>query len=397
MNISSIENCDLHNKAVLLRVDFNVPVKNGEIRDVTRILRALPTIQHLVNASAKIIIMSHFGRPKARDNNLSLKSIVETLSQLLNKEVKFVDDCIGEKVQKAVNAMARGDIILLENLRFYKEEEQNDSNFAKQLASLADIYINDAFSCSHRAHASISRITEFLPSYAGFCLQDELKYLEQAVSFKAKPITAIVGGAKVSAKIKMLIKLAEKVDYLVLGGAIANNFLLFNKVNIGKSFFQNGVYNFLHDVVGTANKNNCKIIVPEDVLVAINSDYSISIPRKTESILDDDIILDIGSQTLSTIGSIIASSKTLLWNGPIGVFEHLAFANGTIEVMKVVSDLTHEGKLTSVIGGGDSLSAINAAGLTDKDFTYVSTGGGAFLSWLGGDEMPGVAALQKYT
>ncbi|WP_395462704.1 phosphoglycerate kinase [Wolbachia endosymbiont of Cantharis cryptica] len=394
MNIPSIENCDLLNKAVLLRVDFNVPIKNGEIHDAARILRALPTIQHLVNANAKIIVISHFGRPKIRDENLSLKNVVETLSQLLNKEVKFVDDCVGEEVQKAVNAMGRGDVILLENLRFYKEEEQNDSNFAKQLASLADLYINDAFSCSHRAHASISRITEFLPSYAGFCLQDELKYLEQAVSFKAKPITAIVGGAKISTKIKMLIKLAEEVDYLVLGGAIANNFLLFNKVNIGKSFFQNGVDNLLHDIVETASKNNCKIVVPKDVLVAINSDYSTSISRKTESILDDDVILDVGPQTLSAISSIIASSKTLLWNGPIGVFEHSAFANGTMEVMKVISGLTHEGKLVSVIGGGDSLSAINAAGLTDKDFTYVSTGGGAFLSWLSGDKMPGVAALQ---
>ncbi len=394
MNVSSIENCDFHDKTVLLRVDFNVPVKNGKVHDATRILRALPTIQHLVNASAKVIIISHFGRPKAKNDSLSLKNIVETLSQLLNKKVKFVNDCIGEKVQKAVNKMDGGDVILLENLRFYKGEEQNDSNFAKQLASLADIYVNDAFSCSHRAHASISRITEFLPSYAGFCLQDELKYLEKAISFDAKPITAIVGGAKISTKMKMLIKLAEKVDYLVLGGAIANNFLLFNRVNIGKSFFQSGVDDFLHSVIETANKNNCKIVVPEDVLVAVNSDYSTGVLRNTESILDDDVILDVGPKTLSTISSMVASSKTLLWNGPIGVFEHSAFANGTIEVMKIVSSLTHEGKLTSVIGGGDSLSAINAAGLTDKDFTYVSTGGGAFLSWLSGDGMPGVVALQ---
>ncbi|NSX83460.1 phosphoglycerate kinase [Wolbachia endosymbiont of Atemnus politus] len=390
MNIPSIKNCDFHDKTVLLRVDFNVPIKDGEVHDATRILRALPTIQHLVNAGAKIIIVSHFGRPKGKDNNLSLKNIVETLSQLLNKEVKFVDDCVGERAQRAVSAMGRGDIILLENLRFYKEEEQNDLNFAKQLASLADVYVNDAFSCSHRAHASISRITEFLPSYAGFCLQDELRYLEKAISFNAKPITAIVGGAKISTKIKMLVKLAEKVNYLVLGGAIANNFLLFNKVNIGKSFFQNGVDDLLHDIVETANKSNCKIVVPEDVLVAVNSDYSTGILRETESILDDDIILDIGPQTLGTISSIIASSKTLLWNGPIGVFEHSAFAGGTIEVMRVVSNLTHEGKLISVIGGGDSLSAMNAAGLTDRDFTYVSTGGGAFLSWLSGDEMPGL-------
>jgi phosphoglycerate kinase len=397
MNISNIKDCDPHNKVVLLRVDFNAPIKNGEISDVTRILRSLPTIQHLINVNAKVVIISHFGRPKIHDDNLSLKNIVETLSQLLNKEVKFVDDCIGKKVQKVVNNMVLGDVILLENLRFHKEEEQNDSNFAKQLASIADIYVNDAFSCSHRAHASISRITEFLPSYAGFCLQDELKYLEKAVSFKAKPITAIVGGAKISTKIKILEKLAEKVDFLILGGAIANNFLLFNKINIGESFFQHGMDDSLRNIIEAANKNNCKIAMPKDVLVAVNSDYSTSILRKTDSILDGDIILDIGPETFSTISSIIANGKTVLWNGPIGVFEHLAFANGTREVMKVVSRLTREGKLTSVIGGGDSLSAINAAELTDKDFTYVSTGGGAFLSWLSGDEMPGVAALQEHS
>ncbi|MGL9682229.1 MAG: phosphoglycerate kinase [Wolbachia sp.] len=390
----NMENCDFYDKTVLLRVDFNVPVKNGKVHDATRILKALPTIQYLVNASAKIIIISHFGRPKVKNDSLSLKNIIETLSQLLNKNVMFVNDCIGKKVQKAVNKMDKGDVILLENLRFYKGEEQNDSNFAKQLASLADIYINDAFSCSHRAHASISRITEFLPSYAGFCLQDELKYLKKSISFYAKPIIAIVGGAKIATKIKMLIKLAEKVDYLVLGGAIANNFLLFNRVNIGKSFFQSGVEDFLHSVIETANKNNCKIIVPEDALVAVNSDYNTCVLRNIESILDDEVILDIGPKTLSTISNVIASSKTLLWNGPVGVFEYSAFANGTIEVMKTVNSLTHEGKLTSVIGGGDSLSAINAAGLTNKDFTYVSTGGGAFLSWLSDDRMPGVVALQ---
>ncbi|MGL9732704.1 MAG: phosphoglycerate kinase [Wolbachia sp.] len=394
MNVSSMENCDFHDKIVLLRVDFNVPVKNRKIHDVTRILRALPTIQYLVNASAKVVIITHFGRPKVKIDSLSLKNIVETISQLFNKKIKFVNDCIGKKVQKVVNKMNKGDVILLENLRFYKEEEQNDSNFAKQLASLADIYVNDAFSCSHKAHASISRITEFLPSYAGFCLQDELKYLKKAVSFDAKPITVIVGGAKISTKIKMLIKLAEKVDYLIIGGAIANNFLLFNRVNIGKSFFQSGVENFLYNVIETANKNNCKIIVPEDALVAINSDYNTCILRNIESILDDDIILDIGPKTFSTIRSAIVKSKTLLWNGPIGVFEYSAFANGTIDVMKFVNSLTYERKLTSVIGGGDSLSAINTAGLTDKDFTYVSTGGGAFLSWLSGNEMPGIVALQ---
>lgn len=385
MSISSIKDCDLQDKVVLLRVDFNVPIKNREIQDNMRILRVLNTIEYLMNAGAKVVIISHFGRPEGRDENLSLKNIVKALSQLLNKGVNFVDDCIGEKVQRVVNAMAAGDVTLLENLRFYKEEEQNDLNFAQQLSSIADVYVNDAFSCSHRAHASIARITEFLPSYIGFSMQDELKYLEESISFQAKPITAIVGGAKISTKIKMLKRLAEKVDFLILGGAIANSFLSFNKVNIGKSLFQTGIDDLLHSIVEIANKNNCKIIVPEDVLVTINSDYSVGIAKKIESIADNDVILDIGPQTLETISGVIANSKTVLWNGPIGMFEYPAFATGTKELMNIISNFTKKGNLISVIGGGDSSSAINAAGFTDKDFTYVSTGGGAFLSWLSGD------------
>lgn len=385
MSVLNMENCDLHNKVILLRVDFNVPIQNGEIQDNTRIIRVLDTIEYLVNADAKIVIISHFGRPKGRDNNLSLRKIAKALSQLLNKEVKFIDDCIGEKVQKAVNVMASGDVILLENLRFYQEEEQNDSNFAKQLSSIADLYVNDAFSCSHRVHASISRITEFLPSCIGFSMQNELKYLEKSISFEAKPITAIIGGSKMSTKIKILERLAEKVDFLILGGAISNNFLLLNQLNIGKSLFQTGVNELLYRVIEIANKNNCKIVVPKDVLVAIDSDYSTGIIRKTGEILDNDIILDIGPQTLEIIVSVIAKSKTLLWNGPIGMFEYPAFASGTKELMGIVSSLTKSGSLTSVIGGGDSSSAIHNSGFTDKDFTYVSTGGGAFLSWLSGD------------
>ncbi|MDN5247860.1 MAG: phosphoglycerate kinase [Wolbachia endosymbiont of Tyrophagus putrescentiae] len=392
--IMHIKTCSFHNRVVLLRVDFNVPMSNGKIQDNTRILRALATIEYLINVGAKVVIISHFGRPKGYDNDLSLQPIAMTLSQLLGKEVKFIDGCIGEKVHKAVNTMAAGDVTLLENLRFYRGEEQNDRSFAEQLALIADLYVNDAFSCSHRAHASISRITEFLPSYAGLSMQDELKYLEESISFQAKPITAIVGGSKISTKIKMLKKLAEKVDYLILGGAIANNFLLFNGVNIGKSLFQEDVDNLLSDVVDTANKNNCRIIIPEDVLVAVDSDYNTSVLRATQSALDDDIILDVGPQTLKTIHTAIVNSKTVLWNGPIGVFEYPAFANGTKELMKIINSLTQEGKLTSVIGGGDSLSAISAAGFTDRDFTYVSTGGGAFLSWLSGEEMPGL--LRNY-
>lgn len=395
MSIPSIENCNIYNKVVLLRVDFNIPRKNEKIQDMIRILRALNTIKYLVNGGAKVVIISHFGRPKNHDDKFSLKFVVRPLSKLLNQEVKFIDDCIGEKVQEVVNTMFLGDVTLLENLRFYQEEERNCPNFAKQLASIADLYVNDAFSCSHRVHASIDCITEFLPSYAGFSMQDELKYLEKSISFQAKPITAIVGGSKISTKIKMLEKLAEKVDFIILGGAIANNFLFFNKVNIGKSLFQEDMDDLSSNILQIASKNNCKIIVPEDVLIAVNSNYSTSITKKTEFITDNDVILDIGPQTLRIIISIIESSKTVIWNGPVGMFEYPAFANGTMKLMNIIRDLTRKKNLTSVIGGGDSLSALNTVGLTDKDFTYVSTGGGAFLGWLSGEKMPGVIALQK--
>ena len=388
MNISST---NFYNKVVLLRVDFNVPIKDGTIQNMTRIIRVITTIKYLVNSGAKVVIISHLGRPKGRDNNLSLKNIIKDLSELLKQKVEFVDDCIGKKVQEAVNIMAIGDILLLENLRFYKEEEENDLDFAEKLSSIADLYVNDAFSCSHRAHASISRITEFLPSYAGLCLQNELKYLEEAISFQAKPITAIVGGSKISTKINMLERLAEKVDFLVLGGAIANNFLLFNKVNIGQSLFLNGMNDILSNIIKIANHNNCTIIIPEDVLVTLDSKHNTCILREVSSVQNNDTILDIGPNTLKKVNNVVKKSKTIIWNGPIGMFENSLFASGTIALMNIISALTKKGKLTSVIGGGDSLSAINVAGLNTEDFTYVSTGGGAFLGWLSGDNMPGIS------
>ncbi len=381
MGISSIENYSSHNRVVLLRTDFNVPIVNNEIQDNTRILRVLPTIKYLESINAKIVILSHLGRPQGRDDRLSLKVVVDPLAKLLNKEIKFIDDCIGEKVQKAVDYMSTGDILLLENLRFYQEEEHNDINFAKQLALIGNLYVNDAFSCSHRAHSSIARITEFLPAYAGLSMSNELTYLEHLLSFNSKPIAAIVGGSKISTKLQMIRQLIEKVDFLIVGGAIANNFLLFNKRNIGKSLFQENVNHLLNNI------SHEKIVIPED---AINSSGTVKV---IETITDDDVILDIGPQTLKKIGGIIANCKTVLWNGPIGAFENPAFASGTIELMNIISSFTKTGKLMSIIGGGDSVSAIKVADLTDKDFTYVSTGGGAFLSWLSGDEMPGIAAL----
>ncbi len=383
MDISSIKNYSSHNKVVLLRTDFNVPIVGNVIQDNTRILRALPTIKYLESIDAKIVVLSHLGRPQGRDDRLSLKVMVDPLSKLLNKKIKFVDDCIGEKVQKAVDYMSTGDILLLENLRFYQAEEHNDINFARQLALIGNLYVNDAFSCSHRAHSSIARITEFLPAYAGLSMLDELTYLEHLLSFHSRPIAAIVGGSKISTKLQMIRQLIEKVDFLIVGGAIANNFLLFNKMNIGKSLFQENIDHLLNDI------SHEKIVMPEDV---INSSGTVKV---VEAITDSDVILDIGPQTLKKIGNIIANCKTVLWNGPIGAFENPAFASGTIKLMSIISGFTKTGKLMSIIGGGDSVSAIKAANLTNKDFTYVSTGGGAFLSWLSGNKMPGIAALDR--
>ncbi|OEY86828.1 phosphoglycerate kinase [Wolbachia pipientis] len=384
MGILSITNYNLRDKIALLRVDFNVPIINSVIKDSTRILRVIPTIRYLVESiNAKVVILSHLGRPKKRDSSLSLRVVVDLLSKILNKEVNFVPDCIGKHVHNIVDGMTSGDVVLLENLRFYPEEEYNDITFAKQLASIGDLYVNDAFSCSHRAHSSIVRITEFLPSYAGLSMVDELMCLEKFFSFKLRPVAAIVGGSKISTKLKLLTKLAEKVDYLIVGGAIANNFLLFNEINIGKSLFQEGVNHLLNNILPE------KIIMPTDII------NSTGIVKKVHEIMDDDVILDIGPQTIKKIANIIAHCKTVLWNGPIGVFEDITFANGTIELMNIISNFTKTRNLISIIGGGDSLSAIKVAGLATKDFTYVSTAGGAFLSWLSGDEMPGISALEN--
>ncbi|UWI83360.1 phosphoglycerate kinase [Wolbachia endosymbiont of Howardula sp.] len=395
MSIPNIEHCNLHSKTVLLRVDFNVPIEHDKICDITRILRVLPTIQYLKHQNTKIILLSHFGRPTMRNNNLSLRKIVDTVSSIFNRDVQFIDDCIGHKVLLKIQKMKNGDIILLENVRFYQEEESNSSDFARELSDLADIYINDAFSCSHRTHASIVGITRFLPSYGGFCLQNEIKFLQQAISYQDKPVTAIIGGSKILNKIKILKTLAQKVDYLILGGAIANNFLLFNKINIGKSFFQDGIDSILEECIVTSHNNNCRILLPEDILVARNSNYNVSILRNIQDVLDDDTILDVGIKTVHSIKTILRKSKMLIWNGPMGMFEHSAFANGTIALMKEISRLTYVGKLSSIIGGGDSISAMHSTMLTDKDFTYVSTGGGAFLNWFSNNEMPGIIALKN--
>ncbi|WP_339046564.1 phosphoglycerate kinase [Candidatus Mesenet endosymbiont of Agriotes lineatus] len=385
-----IQDCDVSGKVVLLRVDFNVPIVDSTIQDLTRVLRVIPTVNHLVSSNAKTIIISHLGRPKGRDDSLSLQQVIEPLSKLLNRQVSFIDDCIGDKVNTAVKSMVPGDVVLLENLRFYSEEELNDIDFAKKLSSVADIYVNDAFSCSHRNHASITQVTKFLPAYAGFCLQDEVNHLEEIISCKYKPTVAIVGGAKIATKINLLLNLAQKVEFLILGGAIANNFLLAQSFDIGKSLYEKDAENISIEVIKMAAQNNCKIVLPKDVLVAKDANYKLGLVRgDLSSVLDDDVILDIGSKTLDEIRKILLSCEAVLWNGPLGAFEYPAFSNGTFQVAREIAGLTKTKKIKSIVGGGDSLSAIHAAKINIEDFTYVSTGGGAFLQYISGDEMPG--------
>lgn len=393
--VKFIQNCNVSNKVVLLRVDFNVPITYGTIQDSTRILRAIPTINYLVNSNAKTVIISHLGRPKGRDDSLSLRQVIEPLSELLNRQVNFVDDCIGNKISATVGSMISRDVILLENLRFYFEEELNDTDFAKKLSSVADIYVNDAFSCSHRSHASITQVAKFLPAYAGFGLQDEVSHLEEIISCRYKPTVAIVGGAKISTKISLLLSLAQKVEFLILGGAIANNFLLAQNFNIGRSLHEKDARDITLEVIKVAAQNNCKIVLPKDVLVVKDVNYKLGLVRgDLSSILDNDIILDIGPKTLDEIRQILLGCKAVLWNGPLGAFEHSAFSNGTFQVAKEIANLTKESGIKSIIGGGDSLSAIHAAGIKMEDFTYVSTGGGAFLQYISGSEMPGLNVLQ---
>lgn len=392
--INLLQDYDVNNKVILLRVDFNVPIINDAIQDLTRMLRVIPTINYLVSSNAKTVIISHLGRPKDRDDSLSLQQVIEPLSKLLNRQVNFVDDCIGDKVNAIVKSMMPGEVILLENLRFYPEEELNDIDFAKKLSSVADIYVNDAFSCSHRNHASIAQVAKFLPAYVGFCLQDEVNHLEEIISCKYKPTVAIVGGAKISTKINLLLSLAQKVEFLILGGAIANNFLLAQSFDIGKSLYEKDAKNISLEVMKVAAQNNCKIILPQDVLAAKDANYKLGIVRgDLSSILDNDVILDIGPKTLDEIRQILLSCKAVLWNGPLGAFEYPAFSNGTFQVAKEIASLTKTKGIKSIVGGGDSLSAIHAAKINIEDFTYVSTGGGAFLQYISGNEMPGLSVL----
>ena len=386
-------NLKLQGKRVLLRVDFNVPINKGSITETSRIQKVLPTIKFLINNKAKIIIISHIGRPKGKIvTDLSLEPIAKKLTDLLGQKVIFLNEVFGSKVIEASKKISNGGVLLLENLRFYKEEETNSKYFAKNLARAGDLYVNEAFSCSHREHASISEITKHINSFAGHQLVAEIDNIKMLTEGPERPVSCIIGGSKISTKIGILRNLIKKMDQIVIVGAMANNFIKYNKYNIGKSIYEKNVENLIEDIIKQSNIHKCKIFIPNDVIVA--KDYNSKGKLKNLDKIDDtDLILDIGSNTVKTISSIIDNSKTVLWNGPAGYFEVEEFSMGSNEIAKKITENTKNKSLISVAGGGDTVAAINKFNCSDG-FTYISTAGGAFLELLEGKILPGIKALE---
>lgn len=391
-----LKDCTVTNKNVIVRVDINVPIVNGKIEDDTRIKAVIPTLKYLAENQAKVIVISHFGRPEGKvEPSMSIKHLVSRVQELLGEKIKvnFIDDSIGEKVRKAVEATGYGEVIMLENLRFYKQETKNDPEFSRELASLGNLYVNDAFSCSHRAHASITGIPAILKSCAGFLMESELDNLDNLLTNAQTPMMAVVGGAKVSTKIDLLNSLASKAQSIVVGGGMANTFLYALGKNIGKSLCEKDLKDTALKIIETAKNNNCKILLPEDVVVTkkLQQKGKCQI-LSANDVADDDIIVDIGPLSVANLTEKLQNHKTLVWNGPLGAFEFKPFNIGTESFARVAAGLTRAQKLISVSGGGDVVSALNSSGLIDE-FTYISTAGGAFLEWLEGKDLPGVAAL----
>ena len=389
-NIKDHENLD--NKKVLLRLDLNVPFKNGVIKDQTRINKILPIIEFLLKKNSKIIVISHVGRPKGKVNkDLSMKPICENLEKKINKKIKIIDEDIFKLKKEDLFRDPKYQIVFLENIRFYKEEEANDTNFSKNLAGLADLFVNDAFSCSHRTHASICKITEFLPSFAGLQLETEINALKKVTTEIKKPITCIIGGSKISTKIGIIKNLIPKFDNIIIVGGMANNILSHKGNSIGKSIKEKGCEIIINEIFEASNNHSCKIIYPEDVLVGKNINDKSKI-KELNNIEDNDLILDIGPKTINKIKNVIKISKTVLWNGPAGYFENPNFANGSYEIAKAIVKNNKDKSMYSVAGGGDTIALINQINAI-KDFNFVSTAGGAFLEYLEGKELPGIKAL----
>jgi len=390
----TLDHADVKGKRVLVRADLNVPVENGVVTDATRIERMAPAITEIADKGGKVILLSHFGRPNGRDQKNSLKPVAAEVAHIIKRPVKFVDDCIGEAAERAVAAMKNGDIVLLENTRFHPGEEKNDPAFVAALAKLGDIFVNDAFSVSHRAHASTEGLAHLLPAYAGRTLQAELEAFGKVLDKPARPLTAIVGGAKISTKLDLLGHLLQKVDVLIIGGAMANTFLLALNKPVGKSLIERDLVEIARKIMDEARSAKREIVLPIDAVVA--EKFAANAPSRVvdvDHVGDNDMILDIGPRSVEYAVSVLARSKTLVWNGPFGAFEIEPFDNGTVEVAEAAAELTAAGKLVTVAGGGDTVAALNVAGVVDR-LTYVSTAGGAFLEWLEGKALPGVEVLR---
>jgi phosphoglycerate kinase len=390
----TLDDVDVKGKRVLLRVDLNVPTENGRVTDSTRLERVGPTISEISDKGGKAILLAHFGRPKGRDAKASLKPVAAELARILKKPVAFADDCIGEAAEKAVAAMKDGDILCLENTRFHIEEEKNDPAFVASLAKLGDIWVNDAFSAAHRAHASTEGLGHKLPAYAGRTMQAELDALDKALEAPTKPVVAIIGGAKVSTKIDLLENLVSKVDALVIGGGMANTFLHAQGIGVGKSLAEKDLAATALRIVEKADAANCAIILPVDAVVAFH--FAANSPSHAyglDAIPADGMILDVGPRSTARIHAAIDDAATLVWNGPLGAFEMTPFDRGTVLAARHAAERTRAKKLISVAGGGDTVAALNQAGVSG-DFSYVSTAGGAFLEWMEGKPLPGVEILK---
>ncbi len=392
----TLDDLDAAGRRALVRVDLNVPTDDGRVADATRIERVAPTIAELAGKGARVAVMSHFGRPKGKTvAALSLRPLAGPLSRALGgRDVSFAADCIGAEAARAVDALAEGGVALLENLRFHTGEESNDAAFAQALARLGDVYVNDAFAVAHRAHASTVGVARLLPAFAGRLMQAELKALDSALDNPARPLAAIVGGAKVSTKLGMLGHLAGRVETLVIGGAMANTFLDAQGLSVGKSLRERDLAGLVRDVLERAKAAGCEVVLPTDAVTTTR--FEAGAPRTVapvEEVADDAMILDIGPATARHISVRLEAMKTVVWNGPLGAFELAGFDQGTNTVARAAARLTRAARLVSVAGGGDTIAALEHAGVS-RDFTYISTAGGAFLQWLEGEELPGVAALE---
>ena len=390
----TLDQADVKGKRVLVRVDLNVPMNNGDVSDATRIAAAAVTINEIADKGGRVILLSHFGRPTGRDPKDSLKRVAAAAANIIGRPVGFSEDCVGEAAESAVKAMKAGDVVCLENTRFHPGEEKNDRDFIARLASLADIWVNDAFSVAHRAHASTEGLGHALPAFAGRSMQAELDALVKALENPQRPLAAVVGGAKVSTKLDLLGNLLAKVDVLIIGGAMANTFLAAQGKPVGKSLYEKDLMATARKIIEQATVTRRELVLPVDAVVAQRFEaHAPSRAVSVDQVGDADMILDIGPRSIEHAVSVLARVKTLVWNGPFGAFEYEPFDTGTVEVAEAAAELTQAGKLVSVGGGGDTVAALNAAGVTER-FTYVSTAGGAFLEWLEGKALPGVEVLR---